>query len=88
MHKFKVNNYITLSLQDEKTFIYVNNEEFMQCKSLLLNIPTDRAQFSNDFKSIDEAVEIFEWSEAKQETFDYRLSSKVEFWGHCSNLQA
>ncbi len=88
MQEFRINDYISLSLKGEKTIIYVNNEEFMQCKSLLLNIPTDNAQFSNLFKSIDEAAEIFQWSEDKQETFEYALSSEVEFWGHCSNLQA
>lgn len=88
MCEFKINKFITLSLRDEKTIIIVNNEEFIQCKSLLLNIPADYAQVYSDIESIDDAAEIFEWSESVQGQKKVRIPPEVEFWGHCSNLQA
>ena len=33
MKEFKVNDYITLKLEDDKTSIYVNGMLFQQCKS-------------------------------------------------------
>ncbi|MFX1571677.1 MAG: leucine-rich repeat domain-containing protein [Promethearchaeota archaeon] len=88
MHEFKINKYITLSLKDRKTVIYVNNEEFMQCKSILLNIPIDKNYNYDYIASIDDATEVFEWSEKEQKVFEYKIPPEVEFWGHCSNLQA
>lgn len=81
MLKFKVNNYITLSLQDGATVIYVNNEEFIQCKSLLINILANNAQVYNDIGSIDEVVGI-------SQPGKLMISPETEFWGHCSNLHA
>lgn len=86
MHKFTINKYITLSLQDEKTIIYVNKEEFIQCKSLLLNIPTNYFQAFEDIESIDDAAELFIWSENEQKITENKISPEIEFWGHCSNL--
>jgi len=40
--KFQINQYITLKLEYNKTAIYINNERFINCKYLLLNIPIDR----------------------------------------------
>ena len=88
MHTFKVNNYITLSLENKKTVIYVNNEEFMQCKSLLLDIPVNHIQFFDVARSIDDAAEILTWSESEQESIEYTIPPEIEFWGHCSNMQA
>lgn len=87
MLTFQVNEFITLSLRDEKTVIYVNNEEFMQCKHLLLNIPTEQDNPFQRIDSIDDAAEILKWSETEQEPIEFNLPPDVEFWGHCSNLQ-
>ena len=40
--EFKVNDYITLKLEDGKTIIYVKGKRFDQCKYLLLNIYSRR----------------------------------------------
>lgn len=87
MLTFRVNEFITLSLRDEKTVIYVNGEEFMQCKHLLLNIPTKQDNPFESIESIDAAAEALEWSETEQEPVEYNIPLEVEFWGHCSNLQ-
>lgn len=71
MQKFLVNKYITLSLQNDKTIILVNNEEFMQCKSLLLNIPTDHIQSYDGIKTIDDAIETYLWSGGRKEIDEY-----------------
>ncbi len=87
MLTFRVNEHITLSLENKKTVIYVNEKEFMQCKHLLLNIPINETDSLENIKSIDDAAEVFKWSETEQEPIEFSLPPEVEFWGHCSNLQ-
>ncbi len=82
--EFKVNDYITLKLEDEKTNIYVDGENFRQCKYLAFNIPVDQVGEFNDISSIDE----MEQEDRAGEFIDLDISPEEEFWGHCSNLQA
>lgn len=84
---FRVNKYITLSLEDGKTVIYVNGEEFTQCKHILLNIPVENINSFESIKSIDDASFAFRWSEIDQESIETYIPPEVEFWGHCSNIQ-
>ena len=85
--EFKVNDFITLKLERSKTNIYINNEKFIQCKFLLLDVDLNDMIFLNELGSIDE------FSERSKNPFDIRSSHlteippEVEFWGHCSNLQ-
>ena len=83
MKEFKVNKYISLKLVNGKSEIYVNNELFLSCKKLILQIEKSRVQDLGDLMSIDEIVEKedFEDDEA------VCISPEAEFWGHCSNLQ-
>lgn len=83
MKSFKVNEYITLKLENEKTVIYINNEPFLQCKFLLLEIPKNEFQSLDEINSIDEASEELNIDSA----YEYSLPPETEFWGHCSNLQ-
>lgn len=85
--EFKVNEYITLRLEDGKTTIYVNGTRFLQCKYLLLNIPVDEISFFDEFESIDEVAQILDRS-LEEHQYKNNLSPETEFWGHCSNLQA
>lgn len=39
MQEFKVNDYITLKLENNTTVIYVDNKRFNQCKFLLMDGP-------------------------------------------------
>ncbi len=82
--KFKVNKYISLKLEEDQTNIYINNERFIHCKHLLLNIPTNDLKNYKEIDSIDEAARVLYKS---QEEGKFKISPKVEFWGHCSNLQ-
>jgi len=88
MNEFKVNELITLKLEDGKTIIYVDDEEFRQCKYLLLDIPIEQASSFDEIESIDEAAEKLDHSEEPREKHVSQIPPEVEFWGHCSNLQA
>ena len=86
--EFKVNEYITLKLEDDITNLYVNDDLFRQCKLLLLNIPTD--EDSGQIQSIDEAADNLGWSPFGQMAPDIRhkIPPETQFWAHCSNIQA
>ncbi|HEC41019.1 hypothetical protein LCGC14_0685730 [marine sediment metagenome] len=83
--EFRVNNLISLRLEDNKTILYVNNQEFKQCKYLLLDIPDDEIEDVQEVKSIDEAAEILDNS---MEYDKLGILPEEEFTAHCSNLQA
>ncbi len=87
MNEFKVNEYITLKLEDGNTNIYVNGRLFQQCKFLLLNIPVDGISSFDEIKSIDEAAEKLDRSLEGNDENNLNIPPDVEFWGHCSNIQ-
>lgn len=85
MYEFKVNKYLILRLEDSKTNIYVNDEFFIICKFLLLNIMTEDLISLSDFQSIDEME--LDSSLEENDKIKNLLTFETEFWGHCSNLQ-
>jgi len=91
MLEFTINDFITLKLEDDKTNIYVNGEEFIQCKYLLMNILVQHIELYDEINSIDEAAEKLDKSldlgDPDGYYFRKEIPSEVEFWGHCSNLQ-
>ena len=84
MKEFKVNNYITLRLEENRTIIYIDDKPFMQCKSLLLNIPIEEISSFDEIESIDEAAEKLDKSFERNQV---DIPPEVEVWGHCSNMQ-
>ena len=88
MKEFIINNYLSLRLEYNETNIYVNGENFKQCKFILLNIPMDETERFDEIESIDEAADIWGWTEERQVGVEYDIDPETEFWGHCSNLQA
>lgn len=88
MFKFPINRYLELRLEDVKTNIYVGCELFIQCKYLLINFSCNDFEEFESVTSIDEAIEksekLFEYINTKRDS----ISPEVQFWGHCSNLQA
>ncbi|MFX0024674.1 MAG: leucine-rich repeat domain-containing protein [Candidatus Hermodarchaeota archaeon] len=84
---YRINDFITLKLEKEKTVIYVNDEKFLQCKYLLIEIPKDRINEFDDFMSIDDVSEKLDHSLEKIISAT-KILPEIEFWGHCSNLQA
>ncbi len=89
MLEFVINEFVELKLEDGKTNVYVNGEEFIQCKYLLLNIPAQDIGLYDEVDSIDEAAEKLDKSleRGNPESFKIDIPPEVEFWGHCSNLQ-
>jgi hypothetical protein len=88
MLKFSINNNLELRLENNKTNIYVNNELFIQCKYLLLNVPIEEIENLDDINSIDKAVVRLNRFNEFLTQKEILISPKVQFWGHCSNLQA
>lgn len=86
-NEFKINDYLMLKLERRQTNIYVNDEKFIQCKYLLLNLETTDFEKFDEIESIDEAFELY----GKEMEGRYRhgdIDAETEFIGHCSNLQA
>jgi len=91
MINFKINQYLSLKLDEGITNIYVNDELFSQCKFLLLKInksnPIQEALI-DEIISIDEAEEKLDGSmEEGNPDNVISIPPETEFWGHCSNLQ-
>jgi len=84
---FKISDYITLKLENNKTKIYVKGEKFMNCMFLMLTIPKHDITIYDEVESIDDAVDILDGSmEHERQTYD--ITPEEEFMGHCSNIQA
>ena len=86
--EFRVNDYLTLRLENNRTNIYVGGRLFNHCKYLLLNIARDEFEDYDELESIDEAAEILDDSMHGVRFHKYDISPETEFWGHCSNIQA
>ncbi|MBY9012662.1 MAG: hypothetical protein KGD70_09840, partial [Candidatus Lokiarchaeota archaeon] len=86
VREFKVNDYLTLKLQNNRTNIYVKNRKFTQCMYLLLNIPVDRVRDYDQIDSIDEAAEVLDKS-LEGSRSQHLITPEEEFAGHCSNIQ-
>ncbi|MFO8018758.1 MAG: tetratricopeptide repeat protein [Promethearchaeia archaeon] len=85
---YKVNEFLTLKLINKRTYIYVDDRLFLQCKYLLLNIPLNKNK-SRAIDSIDEAAERLDNTLEKPFLFKNEpITPEMEFWGHCSNLDA
>jgi len=85
--EFSINKYLKLKLENAKTVIYVEDEKFLQCKYLLIEIQKDNLEDFDDIMSIDDVSERLDHS-LEHEINYKQLKPEVEFWGHCSNLQA
>ncbi len=94
----KINEYITLKMENGRTHIYVNGRRFIQCIRLILNIQKIDVDLYEEVDSIDEAAKLYE-----KHVFQNRIvrgpmaahmpnqvcdiTPEQEFWGHCSNIQ-
>ena len=86
VREFKINDFLSLKLQNNRTHIYVKNRIFTQCMYLLLNIPVDRIRDYDIIDSIDEAAEILDRS-LEGSRSPHLITPEEEFVGHCSNIQ-
>jgi len=83
----KINKFITLKLENNKTVIYIKGEKFIQCKYLLIEIPAESIEKFDDFLSIDDVSESLDHSFERNNNL-FQIKPEIEFWGHSSNLQA
>ncbi len=88
MQEFKINKYLTVKLEEGYSNIYINGEKFIICKHLIIQVPSDSEEQAYHVRSIDELVEDFGFIEDYPDNNRYSIPPDVEFWGHCSNLQA
>ncbi|MHA2195172.1 MAG: leucine-rich repeat domain-containing protein [Promethearchaeota archaeon] len=87
MKEFKINKYLTLKLVGRKTKIYVKERFFQQCFSLKFDISVHEINKFDKIESIDEAVDnLGSVDDEKWRELD--VDPEMEFWAHCSNLQA
>jgi len=84
MLEFRVHEFITLKLEENKTVIYVAGEKFRQCSKLILEIPVNNITDFDEIQSVDDIVEK-QWNGIVETK--YTIPPEEEFWGHCSNLQ-
>ncbi len=84
--EFRIHKYLTLKLEKGKTVIYVNDEKFLQCKFLLIEITKEKINEFDDFMSIDDVSEKLDHALEKNLN-PTQILPEIEFWGHCSNLQ-
>ena len=95
----QINQYITLKLENGRTFIYVNGGRFIQCIRLVLNIQKEDIPLYDEIESIDETANVYKnhiyqnrivrgpmAAPVRDQSHD--ITPEQEFWGHCSNLQA
>jgi len=95
----KINQYITLKMENGRTHIYVNGHRFIQCIRLILNIQRNDAHIYDEIESIDEAAKLYSThlfqnrilQRPRMPAFPsqgHGITPEQEFWGHCSNIQA
>ncbi len=89
----QLSKYISLKLEKKRTNIYLDHQLFRQCKSLIFHIPKKELERYDEYNSID----VLEQEQSQLKKFiengslrntTSRILPRVEFWGHCSNLQA
>ncbi len=88
--EFVVNEFLSLKLELGETNIYVSGKYFRTCAFLLLSARADDMLGFEEIESIDQASERLDdslefISEEKKQGV---VPPEIEFWGHCSNLQA
>lgn len=88
MLKFTINKFLDLRLENERTNIYVDNKLFLHCKYLLIEIPLSEIDTFEETSSINEVIDKLDKTLEVSETKNNRISPEIQFWGHCSNLQA
>jgi len=81
-----INKYLILRIVNNEIKIFVNNEEFLGCAFLLLDLNVVDFPDYDEIGSIDEAA--LNLGRGAETTRPEELSVEQEFWGHASNLQA
>ncbi len=84
--EFVINPYLAVRLEGCETVIYVGGRRFQQCKALVFDLPRREMQDPTTPTSIDEVTALYRQPPLPSRST--KIPPEVEFWGHCSNLQA
>ena len=98
MKEYKVNEYITLKLEERVTYIYINGVRSKRSIGLFIKVSPDRTVKYNQFDLLDEAVEGLQsytdiysitdfYDNRPRGREKYNITAEQEFWAHCSNIQ-
>lgn len=55
--EYRINKFIELKLENGKTVIYIDNEPFILCKGIFIEIPVENEHLDVETYSIDELSE-------------------------------
>jgi Leucine-rich repeat (LRR) protein len=85
--EFRINDFITLKLENKKTNIYINDKQFDKCRS-----PSLLFQRSKVDIEAPQAIECIEQLSKGQWSYSIdkgrvNITPEDEFWGFCSNMQ-
>ncbi|MFW9896812.1 MAG: hypothetical protein ACFFD7_13485 [Candidatus Thorarchaeota archaeon] len=86
MIEFRVNQFITLKLEEGETNIYVNNKLFNQCKFVIINRIVEDVEDLLELESVDELLAQSD-QDVDLEYERFSISAEAKFWAHCSNIQ-
>jgi len=87
MYQFRINRFITLKLVNNKTIIYINGEDFIQCHYLLLSKNVDEVKNIMLLESIDQLEAQLDKTMEISGGGKLNIPPETEFWAHCSNMQ-
>ncbi len=74
LKNYRINEFITLRLYEDYTYIYVKEERFFSCMRLLLNIPFNELEKTEKIQSIDKAEEFLL-------NLSYEIAPERNLWG-------
>ncbi|MFX0102733.1 MAG: tetratricopeptide repeat protein [Candidatus Hodarchaeota archaeon] len=85
--KFKINEYLEVSLEGEAVHIYVNGKRFDQCKYLLLEHPDKKTTNIKDYVTMDEILYEQNGQLHDPGLHEEYITPQSLFWGHCSCIE-
>lgn len=83
----KLNQHLSIRLENNKSNIYINGRKTLVCSRLILSIPIADIKRFDGLNSIDEITSEYKVLTAEREKNCLSITPEEEFWGHCSNLQ-
>lgn len=86
--EFAVNEYITLKLENNKTVMYINGEEYNLCCGVLVNVAGDYPRLSGGNQdSVEFIIDSCRYKSTSNAEIRKKVTPEEEFWAFCSNLQ-
>ena len=87
-NSFRINDYISLILKDEKVIVLIKGEEFMLCKGIAIKMPIEDILEIQNFNSVDDLMTTYDKKVEEGKEPEKEITPETEFMVHWSNLQA